>query len=211
MSAEKKSALRAAAYARTSLVLGQDPELQLATIREYASRNGIKLIEEFTDQISGSTSSRPSLDRMVKKVKARAFDVVIVTALDRLGRSSSHMLSLIPVFRDHKCGLISLRESISLDTPAGRAFYSIMSVLAELDREVISERIKTALRAKKIIAEQTGSDWSCGRKKVVTDEIIAEVLKLRSEGVSIRGIEKRMDRRVSRSTVERILKIRGPR
>ena len=201
-----KKSIRACAYARTSTVLAQDPTLQLVTIKEYAERNGIEIVEEFVDQISGATSSRPSLDKMIKRLKAREFDAVIVTALDRLGRSSTHLLSLIPIFRENSCTLISLRESINLESPAGRAFFGMISILNELDRENISERIKVALRAKAIIAKQTGSGWKCGRPIVVTPKVEATVLRMRDEGVSIRQIEARLGRRVSRSSIERILK-----
>jgi DNA invertase Pin-like site-specific DNA recombinase len=203
---ENAKQIRACAYARTSTVLAQDPELQLVAIREYAARNNIVIVTEFVDQVSGSTSSRPSLDKMVRRIRNKEFDAVIVTALDRLGRSSAHLLGLVPLFRDNNCTLISMRESISLDSPAGRAFFGMLSILAELDRENISERIKVALRSKALIAKQTGSGWRCGRPIVVTPEVEAQVLRLRAEGVSIRQIERQLDRRVSRSSIERILK-----
>jgi len=79
---------RVALYARVSTVSGQNPEMQLAELREYAGRRGWEIVEEFTDQgISGCRESRPALNRLMSDACRRKFDAVLVWKIDRFGRS----------------------------------------------------------------------------------------------------------------------------
>ena len=94
--AEKKtSTVRAALYARVStLNHGQDPELQLAELREYAARRGLEIIGEYVDHgISGSKESRPALNRLMADAHQRKFDAVLVWKIDRFGRSLKHLVN----------------------------------------------------------------------------------------------------------------------
>lgn len=191
-------------------MLRQDPKLQIENITQYVrSRPDMALVGEFVDQISGTRDKRPALDELLAQIRRRQVDVVIVAALDRLGRNASHLLQLADVFREHNVGLVSLREAIDLSTPSGRAFFQILSAIAELDRSQVAERIRCALAARKLIAERTGSGWRCGRPNVATPEVVEEVLALRKQGMSIRKIERTMGRRVSRTSISRILAENG--
>jgi DNA invertase Pin-like site-specific DNA recombinase len=197
--------MKAIAYCRTSLVLKQDPLLQLVAIKDYATKNGIELVGEYIDQVSGLKSRRPGLDAMLRDSKTKKFDVVIVTALDRLGRNTKNMLELAERFQENKIGLISLRESISLDSPSGKAFFAICSVISQLDRDNICERIRVALASKKIIAEQTGNGWKCGRPSNRSPELENKILQLHTQGLSVRSIEKKIEKKVSRGTIQRVI------
>ena len=196
-----------AAYARTSLILRRDPQNQLVHIRSYVdARKDTLLVNEFVDQMSGMSDKRPELDSLLGDIKRRKVDVVVVSALDRLGRNAAHLLKLADIFRENNVGLISLREAIDLQTPSGKAFFTILAAISELDRNQIAERIRFALAAKKLIAEKTGSGWRAGRPNVITEPITLQVLELRKQNYSIRQIEKMMNKAVSRSSIEQILR-----
>jgi DNA invertase Pin-like site-specific DNA recombinase len=80
-----------ALYARVSTLNNQDPEMQLAELREYAGRRGWQIVEEFTDQgVSGCKESRPALNRLMSDACRRRFDAVLVWKIDRFGRSLKH-------------------------------------------------------------------------------------------------------------------------
>src|ERR1022692_351794 len=86
---------RVALYARVSTLNNQDPEMQLAELREYAGRRGWHIVEEFTDQgVSGCKESRPALNRLMSDACRRRFDAILVWKIDRFGRSLKHLVAL---------------------------------------------------------------------------------------------------------------------
>ena len=87
---------RVALYAHVSTLNGQNPEMQIAELREYAAHRGWSIVSEYVDLgVSGSKESRPELNRMMKDAHARRFDAVVCWKLDRLGRSLKHLISTI--------------------------------------------------------------------------------------------------------------------
>jgi len=111
--------LRAALYSRVS-TFDQEPENQLRELRTYVQARGWDA-REFVDRgVSGSKDSRPALDQLVKEVKRRRVDVVVVWRLDRLGRSLRHLVTLVEELNAVGVCLVSLGEAIDTTTPAGR-------------------------------------------------------------------------------------------
>ena len=87
---------RVALYARVSTLNNQDPEMQLAELREYAGRRGLQIVDEFTDQgVSGCKESRPALNRLMADACRRQFDAVLVWKIDRFGRSLKHLINAL--------------------------------------------------------------------------------------------------------------------
>src|SRR5208337_1744730 len=87
---------RVALYARVSTHNGQDPEMQLSELREYASRRGWNITTEYVDQgVSGSKESRPQLNRLMADAHRRKFDAVLVWKVDRFGRSLKHLVNAL--------------------------------------------------------------------------------------------------------------------
>lgn len=76
----------------------------------------------------------------------RDIDAVLVWRLDRFGRSLQHLQNAIAVLKDAKVGFISLKEGFDLTTPMGKAFFGMLGVFAEFERDVIAERIRAGLR-----------------------------------------------------------------
>jgi DNA invertase Pin-like site-specific DNA recombinase len=121
-------------YARVSTT-GQDLEAQLAVL----TAAGVDTDRVFTDKLSGSTNTaRPGLAAMLDY--ARAGDVVVVTAIDRLGRSVAEVTRTIAELSERRILLRALREGIDTATPTGRAVAAIMATLAELELELGRER-----------------------------------------------------------------------
>jgi len=121
-------------YARVSTV-GQDLDAQLATL----AAEGVESGRVFTDKLSGAVNTnRPGLAALLHY--ARAGDVVVVTAVDRLGRSVAEVTRTIAELGERRILLRALREGIDTGTPTGRAVAAIMATLAELELELGRER-----------------------------------------------------------------------
>lgn len=138
--------MRAALYSRVSRI-DQSCDNQLRDLREYTRVRGWTDVREFTDTgISGTKERRPALDKLMAEVKARRVDVVVVAAFDRLGRSVRHLVTSLELFRHLGVEFISLREQIDTGSPLGHAVFVIVSAIAELERSLIVERVKSGLR-----------------------------------------------------------------
>ncbi|MCK4276656.1 MAG: recombinase family protein, partial [Phycisphaerae bacterium] len=135
---------RVAIYARVS-TNDQSVEPQLRDLREYCRRQGWDGPAEYVDQgISGKKASRPGWNACWDAIQKRRVNVLVVHALDRIGRSLHQLVQIINYFTDNHLALVSYRENIDLSTPAGRMLAGIFSVLAEYERSLISERTKAA-------------------------------------------------------------------
>jgi DNA invertase Pin-like site-specific DNA recombinase len=126
---------------------GQDPELQLRELREYAIRRGWQIVEEYTDHgVSGTKASRPALDRLMTDAHHRCFGAVLVWKLDRFGRSLRHLVNALAEFEALGVAFISLKDNIDLSTPSGRLMFQIIGAMAEFERSLIVERVKAGMR-----------------------------------------------------------------
>ncbi|MDQ1321956.1 MAG: hypothetical protein QG655_3201 [Actinomycetota bacterium] len=131
-------------YARVSTV-GQDLEAQLAAL----TAAGVEGSRVFTDKLSGAANTtRPGLAAMLDY--ARAGDTVVVTAIDRLGRSVAEVTRTIAELGEHRIVLRALREGIDTATPTGRAVAAIMATLAELELELGRERRAASRESRRI-------------------------------------------------------------
>lgn len=110
--------------------------------------------EIFTDKVSGAAISRPGLDRAVKTL--RAGDTLVVVRLDRLGRSMLHLVQTVHELQERGIGFRSLSESIDTTSAAGKLVLHIFAGLADFERELIRERTRDALQAKKRRGERIG-------------------------------------------------------
>jgi DNA invertase Pin-like site-specific DNA recombinase len=183
---------------------GQDPLLQIAQMKEYCERNKIEVVAEFSEFASGSNDDRKELQKLLMEGKAKRFDVLLVTAFDRLGRSSISFMKLVSTLDKSGIKLISLRENFNTYDTVGRFMLQILISVAELEKKLISSRISQSLYNKKLIAQQTNNGWTCGRPRVVTSDIEAKVLELRSQGKSLRVIADTLN--VSKTSVLRVVK-----
>ena len=137
--------MRTALYARVS-TSDQSTEMQLAALRQYAERRGCSVSQEYVDQgFSGSRERRPALDRLMAEARRQAFGAVVVFRFDRFARSVSHLARALDEFRALGIEFVSLHEAVDTSTPMGRAMFHIAGAFAELEREIIRERVKAGL------------------------------------------------------------------
>src|ERR1700730_11092042 len=136
---------RAALYVRVSTV-DQHPENQLHQLRQYATYRRLQIGEEYTDHgFSGARARRPELDRMMEDARRHRFDVVLVWSCDRLARSTKHLLQTVDELSGFGIQFFSQREAIDTEGPLGRAIMVIVSAMAELERSILSERVKIGM------------------------------------------------------------------
>lgn len=158
MEQENLKKRRTACYARVSTNDQKNGlDAQLRALRIFCEQNKIDNFELFADENqSGTKASRPALDRMIVAVENGEIENVIVFAFSRFARSVSHMLKGLEIMRKHKTNFISLTEKLDLNTSLGHVVFVIISAIAQLERDLISERVKNGLAAAKARGKQIG-------------------------------------------------------
>jgi DNA invertase Pin-like site-specific DNA recombinase len=185
---------RAALYMRVSS-LDQHPETQLYDLRQMAAQRGYEIVEQYTDRISGAKAKRPGLDKMMADARHGCFDVVLVWASDRIARSVKHFLEVLDELNRLNIEFISFREQIDTGGPLGRAIIVIVGAVAELERNLIIERVRAGMRRAKLEGR------AIGRQPLELDR--SSILRDRNQGQSLRQLAKSY--RVSRATIHRVV------
>jgi len=186
---------RIAIYARVS-TMDQSTESQLLDLRRYTQERNWHTFKEYCDNgISGTKDSRPALNELMNDAKKRRFDVVLVWRFDRFARSTKHLILALEEFKNLGIDFVSYQENIDTSSPLGSAIFTIISAVAQLERDIIAERVKAGLRR----ARENGKKLGRPRASVDTGKIHW----LRSKGLSLRAIAKETG--VSRTTVSDLL------
>src|ERR1035441_7584168 len=182
------SITRVALYARVSTLNNQDPEMQLAELREYAGRRGWQIVEEYTDQgVSGCKESRPALNRLMSDACRRRFDAVLVWKIDRFGRSLKHLVNTLDELAALGVAFISLRDNLDLSTPSGRLMFQIIGAMAEFEHALIQERVRAGIRNARAKGKRLG------RPRVIVDT--SRIVALRARGDSWSQIQAELGER----------------
>ena len=149
---------RFALYARVSTAMQENGlDAQIRALRIYCEQNKIENYELFADENqSGTKVSRPGLDRMMAAVENGEIETVVVFAFSRFARSVSHMLKGLEVMRSHKTNFVSLTEKLDLNTSLGHVVFVIISAIAQLERDLIAERVRNGLAAAKARGQKIG-------------------------------------------------------
>jgi DNA invertase Pin-like site-specific DNA recombinase len=178
---KEESEKRVAIYARVSTGnQGTGLEAQIRALRNYCSQKGIQNILLFQDENqSGVKSSRPALDKMMKSVRNKEIDRVVVYSFSRYARSTSHLLSALEEFKKLGVEFVSISENIETNSPLGVAIFSILGAVAQLERDILIERVKNGL------ANAKAKGVQLGRKKTRDSELIR---RLYLTGVTYREI-----------------------
>jgi len=156
--------LRVAIYARTSTE-DQHPENQIQDLREFAQRCGYEVVGEYTDYISGAKQSRPQLDLLMQDGRMKMFEAVLCWKLDRLGRSLQHLIHIISEWENLGIGLICKTQDINTTTASGKLIFHIFGAIAEFERELISERQRLSIQARKRAGKPVGRQRGARDKK----------------------------------------------
>lgn len=145
-----------AIYARVSTD-EQTVEPQLRDLRELAKSRGWESVVEYVDVgVSGAKDSRPSWNRLWDDLHKGRVKILLVSALDRLGRSLPHLVSVIQTLVERKVTLVSHRENLDLSSATGRLVAGIFSVLADYELSMIRERTCSGMRAARARGSQIG-------------------------------------------------------
>jgi DNA invertase Pin-like site-specific DNA recombinase len=187
---------RAVIYARVSTP-DQHVETQLYDLRKLAPQRGFQIVREYCDRgISGGKARRPGLDAMLADARRGQYSVILVAAFDRIARSTKNFLTIIDELTDLNVEFISAREAIDTSGPIGRMFVTLIGSIAELERSILSERIKSGMR--RVLLE----GGRLGRAPLNIDR--ATIVRDRLSGMSLTQVAKR--HRVSRATVVRLVR-----
>ncbi|MHC4278086.1 MAG: recombinase family protein [Planctomycetota bacterium] len=153
---------------------------------------GWQVYKEYTDiGHSGAKDSRPELNKLMSDAKRRRFDVVLVWKFDRFARSVKHLVNSLYEFKALGIDFVSLTEGIDTSTPLGEAMFSIIGAMAQLERDLIRERVTAGMRR----AKEKGK--AVGRPKKEIDRM--EYGKLKEKGLSMGQIAQALG--VSRTTL----------
>jgi len=187
---------RAVLYVRVSTP-DQSIEPQLLDLRQMAAARGYEIVREYSDKLSGTKSRRPGLDALLSDAQRHRFDVVMVWAFDRMARSVRHFLEVLDELNHLNIELVSFRESVDTSGPLGRAMVVIVGAIAELERNLIVERVKAGMRRAKLDGRQIGrSRLDMNREQIVHD---------RRSGLSLTQVAKKHG--ISRASVCRVMKV----
>ena len=169
---------RLAIYARVSTSNhGQDVNLQLRELRQFAEARGWQVAGEYVDSgVSGTKDSRPELNRLMADAHKRRFEVVCVWRFDRFARSVSHLLRALETFKSLGIDFVSFSEQMDTSTPAGKMVFTVLGAVAELERSLIVERVRAGLRNARAKGKRLG------RPRVTVDA--ARIAGLRAQGLS---------------------------
>src|ERR1039457_3301869 len=172
--------MRIGMYARVS-TKDQSCEVQVRDIRAYCTARGLDLVGEYVDVgQSGAKDSRPELNKLMDDARKRQFDAIVVWRFDRFARSTKHLLSALEEFRSLGIQFISYQENIDTSSALGQALFTIVSAVAQLERDLIRERVTAEIRN----AQANGK--KLGRPMRAVDR--ERILQMRAAGQSLQQI-----------------------
>lgn len=183
-----KKRKRIALYLRVSTTNGhQTTENQERELMAIAERSGWEVVATFADRLSGAKGreQRPGLDAMLKAATERQFDMIAAWSVDRLGRSLQHLVTLFADLQAMGVDLYLHQQHVDSSTPSGRALLQMSGVFAEFERAMLKERVHAGLAR----ARAQGKNLGRRRTTGATDDAI---LKLRSQGLGVHAIRKRL-------------------
>lgn len=180
---------KVAIYCRVSTV-DQSCERQERDLLAYAERAGFEVAGIWKETASGSKDQRPERKKILALAQDRRIDAILVTELTRWGRSTIDLVQTLQGLQAWNVSLIAQTGlQFDLSTPQGKLIASMMAALAEFERDLLRERIRSGFAA----AKARGRTF--GRKKgerPKADRLAPKVIRLSGEGCSYRLIAKEL-------------------
>jgi putative DNA-invertase from lambdoid prophage Rac len=183
ISGGKSGRLRAAIYARVS-TNDQNCERQIADLNIYADKCGYEVMRVFAETGSGAKNDRQERKQVIQLARARSIDIILVSELTRWGRSTIDLIDTLHQLEAWGVSLIAQNGfQFDLSTPHGKMIASIMATLAEFERDLLKERIKSGIAN----ARTRGKVFGRPRGGKIADSC-DRINELRGEGMSDRAI-----------------------
>ncbi len=135
----------------------------------------------YNEKMSGTKKNRPELTKLLDRITEG--DTVVVESLSRLGRSTKDLIELTETFQSKGVNLVSLKESIDTNSPTGKLLFTLMSAIAQFERDVIADRTREGLKAARARG-RTG-----GRPRADPEQVKKAVKLYKTEQYSIKEIE----------------------
>jgi len=177
---------RVALYARVSTIdKGQNPETQLAQLRQYARNRNFKVMGEFVDYASGTNQDRVQYKLMMDAAKKRKIDIVLVWRYDRFARSTQALVNAMKEFQSAGIDFISYQENIDTTSPTGELVFHVMASLAQFESSLISQRVKAGMAR----AKEQGKHIA---RPSIPIEQQKKIFKLKKQGLSMNKISKKL-------------------
>jgi len=187
---------RAALYARVSTA-DQVCENQLLDLKRYCNERGWLIADQFVDRgVSGTVSSRPALDRLMDGVRKKKYDTVLVWRFDRFARSVKHLVLALSEMKELGVDFVSYQENIDTGSSLGQAIFTIIAAMAELEKNIIIERVRAGLRRARQEGKRIG-------RPLTGEASVEKMLALQSSG--LRQYQIAAELGVSRAYVSRSL------
>lgn len=161
-------------YARVSTEQ-QNLDRQLDALKKY----GVDTI--YNEKMTGTKRNRPELSKMLDRMTEG--DTVVVESLSRLGRSTKDLIELVELFQSKGVHLVSLKESIDTSTSTGKLLFTLMSAIAQFERDVIADRTREGLRSARARGRMGG------RPKTNPDSIRKAIKLYNTNQYSVKEIE----------------------
>ena len=201
--------MKAVGYIRVSTedqTQGVSLENQKAKIKAYADLKDLQLIGIIEDAgISAKNLNRPGVQEVLKMARKKKVEAVIVYKLDRMFRSTIDALETTKMFDRWNIAFHSIQETLDTQSAMGRFFFTLTAALAEMERGIIGERTKAALKHKRLNGEKTGGDIPFGYSLGIDgqtlmedreeQEVIRVMMDLKGKGCSLRSIGEELQRR----------------
>jgi len=190
---------KVALYLRVSTKT-QHTSNQLTELKEVCDRFDYEIVDIYDETVSGTKNNedRSEFSRLIKDVKRKRFDMVLVWSLDRLGRQTSELLKFLTIIEDYDVGLFCWKQGINTSDAMGRMFFQFVSVMSEYENSIRKERQLVGIERLKSQGKKYGGN------DFISDDVKETVIKLKEEGLSYRKIKEQVD--ISLSSISSIVR-----
>lgn len=174
----------------------------MTELTAFAERGGYEVIEVFKETASGTKANRAERNRIIDLAQARKIDAILVSELSRWGRSTQDLLDTLNRLAGWKVSVVAMSGmTFELDTPHGRMMATMLAGIAQFERDLLSERVKSGLAAARARGKKLGRQPG---QRPKADKLASKVMALIEEGRSYRWIAR--DLGISKNTVGEIVK-----
>lgn len=192
---------KAAIYARVS-TSDQSCDRQISELTAFAERGDFDVIGIFKETASGTSSNRSARNRIIDLAQARKIDAILVTELSRWGRSTQDLLDTMNKLAGWKVSVVAMSGmTFELETPHGRMMATMLAGIAQFERDLLSERVKSGLAAARARGKKLGRQPG---QRPKSDKLAPKVIQAVTDGRSYRWIAR--DLGINKNTVLEIMK-----